>query len=216
MKLGYTIKQKTKIAAILFGIMICTILIRIAEDKSIKNISEKIKSMYNDRLVPATDLFYISENIHAKQLSSDQYLQNKASFNSQTIHIHNVKIDSLLKKYERTFLTVAEKKELAAFKLAYANHLLLEKQLYLNTALANNANAIEKSYRNLFQKLNSLTKIQSQVGEELIKNVQTILNGTQVYTHLQYILSIIIGVLIMGLLMASKVVSVQSEKFNLN
>jgi len=215
MKLAYHIKQKTKIAFLLFGIMVCTILIRIAEDKSIENIGDKIKSMYNDRLIPATDLFYISESIHAKRIFTDNYLKN-LTVDHQNVKSHNLKIEDLLKKYERTFLTAEEKKELNAFKSAYAIHLSLEKKLYNSVGPIDYTGAMDRSYHNLFMQLNRLTAIQSQVGKELISNVQTTLNGTQIYTNLQYLLSILIGLMVMGLLLASKVVNVKSEKFNLN
>lgn len=218
MKLAYHIKQKSKIAFLLFGIMVCTILIRIAEDRSIANIGTKIKSMYNDRLVPATDLFYISENIHAKRILTDGYLKDQSGAFALNNAPYNSKINQLIKKYELTYLTEEERIELNAFKSAYAKHLFLEKKLIEQARLAkaNYAEAMDQSYQNLFLKLNALTKIQSKVGEELIKNVQSTLNGTQIYTHLQYILSLFIGLMVMGLLMASKVINIKSENFHLN
>ena len=67
MKFAHSIKQKTKVALLLFCIMICLILVRILEDKSIKQMSESFASLYNDRLIPATDLFFIAEKLNLKK-----------------------------------------------------------------------------------------------------------------------------------------------------
>ena len=47
--------------------MVCTLFIRILEDKSLKSVSTAFSSMYNDRLIPATDLFQISAHLNAKR-----------------------------------------------------------------------------------------------------------------------------------------------------
>ena len=62
MKFAHSIKQKTKVALLLFCIMVCLILVRILEDKSIKQMNNSFISLYNDRLIPATDLFLLPKN----------------------------------------------------------------------------------------------------------------------------------------------------------
>jgi hypothetical protein len=65
-------------------------------------------------------------------------------------------------------------------------------------------------------KLSALIKIQSKVGSELIKGSEIFVSGTKVYSTLQVILAIVIGIMIVAIVSASNAVKVQSEKFNLN
>lgn len=65
-------------------------------------------------------------------------------------------------------------------------------------------------------KLSALIKIQSKVGNELIKGSEIFVSGTKVYSTLQVILAIVIGIMIVAIVSASNAVKIQSEKFNLN
>ena len=65
-------------------------------------------------------------------------------------------------------------------------------------------------------KLSALIKIQSKVGNDLIKGSKIFVSGTKVYSTLQVILAIVIGIMIVAIVSASNAVKIQSEKFNLN
>ncbi|RYF20183.1 MAG: hypothetical protein EOO42_12885, partial [Flavobacteriales bacterium] len=72
--------------------MCCTLLIRFLEDKSVKKINESFISMYNDRLVPATDLYLIAENLyHKNTILQDALAENSvhASNSISKINKHN-------------------------------------------------------------------------------------------------------------------------------
>lgn len=195
MKLAYSLKQKTKIAVLLFSIMTCTILIRLLEDRSIRDLNESFVSLYNDRLIPATDLFYVSEHIHAKSI----LLNNKAIDEPQRqsqLSLHNKAIDSLIRKYEKTYLVKQEKQHLATLK----------KSLLANNQMEGQA----------LKDLTQLMKIQTQVGKELIEESEFAISGTKIYSAVQMVLAIIIGILIVGILFTSSVVKISNHKFNLN
>lgn len=217
------------IAIMLFCIMACSILIRILEDKSIKDMNSAFISMYNDRLIPATDLFYLAENVYAKR-----YLLEEALYNTDSITIDhsylkgrlalaNTNIDSLIRKYEQTFLITQEKKQLDELKVQLADTRKIENKVLDYSDLGHTAAA-----RNLFenqgkvafnaarQKLTELTKIQTAVGEELIKNSEFAVSGTKIYSNLQLALAIVIGILIVAIVFASNVVKIPNDKFNLN
>ncbi|MNI76679.1 hypothetical protein D3C73_1329240 [compost metagenome] len=58
--------------------------------------------------------------------------------------------------------------------------------------------------------------MQSKVGDELIKDSKIFVSGTKVYSTLQVILAIVIGIMIVAIISASNAVKIQNEKFNLN
>ncbi|MGQ7856975.1 MCP four helix bundle domain-containing protein [Pedobacter sp. WC2501] len=223
MKFAFSLKNKLKIAFLLFCIMCCTLLIRFFEDKSVEKINESFISMYNDRLVPATDLYFIAENLHYKNEILQEVLLGNGAVHPSTgmvkMNKHNRKIDSVINKYELTLLVKQEKSYLNDLKKAITVQQGLEAKI-LNMAGTEGKAIYESMGRNAAKhtlaKLSALIKIQSKVGNELIKGSEIFVSGTKVYSTLQVILAIVIGIMIVAIVSASNAVKIQSEKFNLN
>jgi Four helix bundle sensory module for signal transduction len=228
MKFSYSIKQKTKIALLLFCIMACTILIRLLEDRSIKNMEKAFSSLYNDRLVPATDIFYISEKLYTKRLLLETFIysdNNKLTTNqlNEKLRASDREIDTLLAKYEKTFLVKNEKNRLTELKVKLLENKVLEKNILIN-ANSFSKPTLRKMYENTFDQsflgistlLSQLTKIQTTVGEELKNESQKIVSGTNLYSNMQLVLAIIIGILIVSIVFASNVMNIRNDKYNLN
>lgn len=213
---------------LLFCVMGCTILIRFLEDKSVRDMNESFVSMYKDRLIPATDLFYVAQNTYAKRsvLESALYtqLEGKSPLTlTEQLSSFNVVIDSLIKKYEKTFLVEQEKRHLIELKDRLANTAQLDERLVrlLHDGDFVNAgklyeNAGRESSDRTIQKLSELMGIQTRVGEELIRDSDYMVSGSKLYSALQYALAIVIGILIVGIVFTSNVVKINNEKFNLN
>ncbi len=227
MKFAHSIKQKTKVALLLFCIMVCLIMVRILEDKSIKKMNTSFISLYNDRLVPATDLFFIGENIFIKEAMLESYILSELSTEDQDniskfLILTNKKIDSLLLKYEKTFLVKPEKKHLIELKNNIIASRIIEQQIVDIHTIENTTNSrslfklLKNTYNATFTKLSDLTLIQSKIGDELIKSSKSIISGSNFYSTIQFVLAIIIGVLIVSILFTSNVISIKNEKYNLN
>ena len=223
MKFAFSLKNKLKIAFLLFCIMCCTLLIRFLEDKSVEKINESFISMYNDRLVPATDLYFIAENLYYKNEILQEILLGDTNVRPSTgmeqLNKHNRKIDSVINKYELTLLVKQEKSFLNDLKKALLVQQGLEVKI-LNMAGTEGRAIYESMGRNAatrtLTKLSALIKIQSNVGNELIKGSEIFVSGTKVYSTLQVILAIVIGIMIVAIISASNAVKIHSEKFNLN
>jgi len=222
MKFAFSLKNKLKIAFLLFCIMCCTLLIRFLEDKSVNKINESFISMYNDRLVPATDLYFVAENLyHKNTILQDALVNNESqSLNSQLqIKKHNQKIDSVINKYELTLLVKQEKAFLKDLKIALHIQDQLESKM-----LALTGNERKQIYESIgrsataqtLTKLSALIKIQSKVGDELIKDSKIFVSGTKIYSTFQGILAVFIGIMIVSIISASNMVKIQNDKFNLN
>lgn len=229
MKVAYSLKQKMKIATFLFAIMACMILIRILEDKSVKSMNESFVSMYNDRLIPATDLFYIAENIFAKKYTLDSFLYSGSPVKKDIPLLQNqfqkfnTTIDSLLKKYEKTFLVKKEKEQLKELKVRLVNSIAAEQ----NVISLSDSHSIEdgrKLYetvgratsRKTLQQVTELMTLQIHVGQELIESSASMVHRSKLYSTLQIALAVLIGILVVGIISASNVVQVKNDKFNLN
>lgn len=226
MKWTYFIKQKIKVAFLLFCIMACTILIRVLEDKNVKNITNALLSLYDDRLIPASDIFYMAEHLHAKKYMilnfiSSPSLSQLEALDSQ-LKPHSLAIDSLLKKYSETYLVTQEKQYLDSFKELLIAYRGLEKQL-LETPLPEILQKTELFKKeseialgNAISKLSELEKLQTQVGRELMADAQFVVSGTKLFSVLQIGLSIVIGVMVVMLVLESKSVVKKQQPFNMN
>ena len=202
--------------------MCCTLLIRFLEDKSVNKINESFISMYNDRLVPATDLYFVAENLyHKNTILQDALVNNESqSLNSQLqIKKHNQKIDSVINKYELTLLVKQEKAFLKDLKIALNIQEQLESKM-----LALTGNERKQIYESIgrsataqtLTKLSALIKIQSKVGDELIRDSKIFVSGTKIYSTFQGILAVFIVIMIVSIISASNMVKIQNDKFNLN
>lgn len=225
MNLPFSFQQKLKVAILLFCIMACTLLIRILEDKSVKNMGIAFASIYNDRLVPATDLFQISAHIYKKMQLSNNYIHDNQIFNNKSnyksLQQEDSSVDSLLRKFEGTYLVATEKGNLSNLKKSIAQNRSLEKKLFTdNDNITKSSvvyeNTLNQSYLAIVKNLSALSKIQSEVGEDLIKESRRLMVGTNFFSTIQFILAIIIGVLIVSILFTSNVLQIKPEKFNLN
>lgn len=227
MRFAYSIKQKAKIAILLFFVMTCSILIRMLEDKSVKNMNESFISLYNDRLIPAMDLFHIVENLYARRNMIENIMYSDAKAQQvnlqENLTAYNSNIDSLMKKYEKTYLVQQEKVHLQDLKKSLQATLKMEQELvrYIYNNQPENAAVIyESKGKTLFAgttaHLSALIDTQKQVGNEIIEHTERIVSGSKIYSSLQIALAILIGILIVGILFTSNVVNIRNDKFNLN
>ncbi|HMI01237.1 MAG TPA: MCP four helix bundle domain-containing protein [Pedobacter sp.] len=229
MRLAFSVKQKIRIAALLFAVMTCSILIRFLEDQSVKSMNESFVSMYNDRLIPATDLFYIAEKANAKKsLLEEALYSSQQQIEDQTVLTEKLKgfntaIDSLIRKYKKTLLVKQEKAKLNELDKRLFNNVQAENSI-LQLLKARDLASARKLYENTgrasadlsIQKLSELMAIQKQVGQELIKDSAFMVSGSKLYSALQIALAIVIGILIVGIIFTSNVVKINNDKFNLN
>lgn len=213
---------------LLFAVMACSILIRILEDKSVEDMNESFVSMYNDRLIPATDLFDISEHVQQKRslIEEELYAIKRGKLEldlSKEMANYDTAIDSLMSKYEKTLLVTQEKKQLHELKKRLLQseqlerstvHLISEKQEEAARKLFESSGRLAS--KQAIAQLSVLMRTQKTVGQELLKDSEFMVSGSKLYSTLQVALAILIGVLIVGIVFASNLVKISNEKFHLN
>lgn len=225
MKWAFAVQRKIRLAIVLAIMMFFVILLSLIESYNVNKISKSFNSIYEDRLIPAVDLYSISGHIQNKRNTLFNYLftdnlskeEIRAKLNSS-----NQMLDTLISKYENTFLVKEEtnylanlKKNLKTFErdeILLINASLeskdLAKTLYLNTTL--------KLYDKLDKDLLELTRVQSEIGKKLLTEFVKNQSSSGFITQLQIIVAIILGIIIMILIITDKQVILKQEKYNLN
>ena len=227
MKWSYFIEQKIKVALLLSVVMFLVILTNIIERKNIGEINNSVRSIYEDRLVPATDLFSLTENLYNKRFLMESYLKDsykgteeQLSFNLKE---HDKNIESLIAKYEKTYLVEQETKYLSEFKDKVKQYSSLERDI-LDLSKNNSKEAALNLYqtrgidahKKIIYQLSELNRIQSVIGNELIKDSKGVVASSNLLSTLQIALAIITGIIIIVLIFSSRIVSRTNKKFHLN
>ena len=233
MKWSFVIQQKIKAGILLGGVMLAIILGILLSRRNIDGINKAVSSIYQDRLIPATSIIYLTENLYSKRLSLEKLVlsENKAGVVQVGILLekHNVEIDSLIKAFEKTYLTRREAEVLGAFKNKMEVYGLLEKKI-LGLQLSGDPQSgkimFEEAGATTFHKalgdLNELAKIQSAIGGELIRKTEHDFAGFTLMSFLQLSLAIIVGLFILIMINNARIVNQpkvsggSGSKFNLN
>ena len=233
MKWSFIIREKLKAAALLSGIMLMIIIGTLIARSHMSGIDKSFSSIYQDRLLPATTIIYMTENLYGKRLSLEKFLLANDKIASEQIAadllIHNTAIDSLISSFEKTYLVDQEAKSLAAFKNRIREYVLLEKMI-LNLHSSGNSDGsrllFEGAGANTFQStihhLNELTTIQSNVGKELMNESKSNMASFGMISFLQISLAVVIGLIILVFIQSSNIINKPKIKqdegsyFNLN
>ncbi len=226
MKWTFVIQQKIKAALALGSIMLMIVFFTFLEKKNIADMNRSVSSIYNDRLIPATDIFYLSEHLYGKLFLAEQFLQSEDS-NINTVQTglrkHNKAINLLIARFEKTYLLEEESKYLSALKSIVHSYQKTEEDIIRLSSKGARAAAItlyETEGKEILQagikQLVLLTQVQAVAGSELIKNSNGTVASSSMISSIQIVLSIVTGLIIISLIFAAGVTAGKEKNFHLN
>ncbi|HYG37150.1 MAG TPA: MCP four helix bundle domain-containing protein [Cytophagales bacterium] len=227
MKLTYFIQQKIKLATLLTCSMAIILVTNILWKNNLEDIDKSFSSIYNDRLIPVRDLFYVAKNLHTKELLMEQFFadddaQETTKLRAQ-LNLSNAKVDSLISKYEKTYFVEEELVCLKTLKSKLENYFETEESILfaIDHGSKEAGRAIYlKEGKGLIEdtefQLRALINVQSAVGQDLIKDSKVDISSSGLLATIQIVIVLLIGIFIYALIYSSKVVNQRSEKFNLN
>jgi hypothetical protein len=227
MKWSFVIQQKLKAALLLGSIMVLVLVSVLLSRSNIEGIDKSFSSMYTDRLIPATDIVYLTESLYQKRLLMEKQLliQEENSWESviRQLDTYNQRIDSLVSEFEKTYLVKDELASLRAFQSRHTEYAQVEQEivrlgkdgdraagLHLHTTQG------EALFQKTMTRLRELTQIQSSVGKELFRESHSDVVQFVFLSTIQIIMVIVIGMIVLGLIRSSKIVNTRSEPFHLN
>ncbi len=225
MKIAFAIQRKIRLAIMLAVLMLFIIIFSLMESYNVTRISKSFNSIYEDRLIPAVDLFSIADHIHNKRNQLFTFLFTDRISSAEIIHYindENLRLDKLINKYENTHLVKAETNYLVRLKKNLSDH-RRDELLLINTAGENKEtarnlylNTTVHLYNELTKDLIRLTQVQTQVGRELLRESQISQSSSGLISQLQFVIAIILGLIIMILVITDKQVNIRQEKYKLN
>src|SRR6478609_8200794 len=112
MKWTFIIQQKLKLSLLMGCIVFLIVITILTEKQNINDMDKSVTSIYKDRLIPATDIFYLTQKIFTKQLLIERFLNYDSSFSpvelTAKLHVHNDSIQLLITQFEKTYLVQNE------------------------------------------------------------------------------------------------------------
>lgn len=219
------LKRRRLILAL--GLFFSLILVtELMENRNLKKIDSDFSSLYEDRLVPASQMYELSELLHEKQLIFE--LLNEQNFrlseeNLQKIKTENREINAILSKYETTYLVKEEEQYLASLKENLHKYQEVEAEIlyhlknenYGNAQLLINSEARE-SFGMVSENLHRLAQLQPEIGKELLSHYQASFGNSSTLYYFQIALTILMGVFVLRLLGLANLVNRPEQKFELN
>jgi hypothetical protein len=233
MKWSFVIQEKLKAAILLGGIMALIIGATLISRYNVEGIDQSFSSIYKDRLVPATTILYLTENLYRKRLSLENYLFSEAQESpvrvKAQLDAYDKSIDSLIRLFEKTYLVDEEARSLQVFKTQITKYGKLEDQVLALCATGSFAQAKHMfsatggpAFEGTILNLNELAGIQSTIGKDLVRASKVNVASFGIISFLQISLAIITGLVVIVLIRNSQIIqkprtdSNKSQYFNLN
>ncbi|WP_037319642.1 MCP four helix bundle domain-containing protein [Salegentibacter sp. Hel_I_6] len=227
MKDLYSIKPKKRkrlilVLSVFFALLLLTEFI---EKRSLKSIDEDFSSLYQDRLLPASQMYELSELLHEKRMLFENVNDNSGvvKFNLAEITAYNNQIDQVLHDYGKTYLVNKEEVYFKDFKKHYQEYLILENTIInnLQEGAYNKADyLINKNAEDFFKILNldlhNIASVQPEVGKQLMAHYKTSSGITSLLYYFKIALTILIGLFVLRLLGLEQLLRHPRQKFELN
>ncbi|MPR35044.1 MCP four helix bundle domain-containing protein [Salmonirosea aquatica] len=227
MKWTFVIQQKMKAALLLGCIMVLVLVSVLLSRSNIEGIDKSFSSLYADRLIPTTDIVYLTESLYQKRLLMEKQFmareENSWENVSSQLHAHNQRIDSLVGEFKKTYLVKNELVSLRAFQSRHSEYARMEQKIVSlgkagnpSAGLALHANQGNVLFQKTMTRLRELTQIQSSVGKELLRKSHRDVLQFVFLSTIQIVMVIVIGLMVLGLIRSSKMIHSKSEPFHLN
>jgi len=227
MKWSFVIQQKVKAAKLLIGILIPVVVGSLSMNRALQNMDQSIESVYVDRLQPAVDLVYISENLHRKRLLMQSFLTRQSAMLLEELQTElksdNERNTRLISSFEKTELTALEEEKLAVFKAGVLSYtklenavLKLEKAKRHDEAMVLFETQGGKIFHQGIATLHTMAQIQSETGLTEVKSAHRQAAGGFLNATLLIAVCVVLALVILGMLKSEKIIEKKADFFHLN
>ncbi|MDQ3292002.1 MAG: MCP four helix bundle domain-containing protein [Bacteroidota bacterium] len=226
MKFLYGIHRKAKPALLLMVVVAIILGSSFLEKSLMKDMNTSVSSIYKDRLIPASELFYINDLMYNKRLLLEKYLAQPTAENTKVtqnqLAAYSTQIDSIVRKFETTYLVAEESRSFKEFKAEMDQYNALEKTL-LHSASGNAISAADQKeiaqvFSQIHHELFLLSAIQVKVGEELVHSSEATTGSARMLSNLQIAIVVIVTLVIQQALLldSNPLIPKNLKNFRLN
>jgi hypothetical protein len=226
MKWTFVIQQKFKVILLLTIMIVLIGFTNYIEQKNMEQMEESFTSIYYDRLIPATEIFHLTENLFNKRIILQPFVNTSTPIppdEKDQLEKYHSDIDERIARFEKTFLVQHESSSLTKFKAHVAECQLIEDEIADHLRANRSAEALtlyhqkfQPKFSEILKNLEELSMIQTSVGMDILKESKSTISNSDLMLTLQVITAIVIGLFVHGLIIASRVANLNDKNFHLN
>jgi hypothetical protein len=192
-------RKKAKAVIATLVIILIVLLNNFSSREGYADLDRTMSSIYKDRLMPSGYLFHISNHLYQKRI-----LQQSAQFPVSAVQLqianHNKAIDSLIRNYDMTYLTLTEQKQWKNFKQQLSIYNEEETKALAAATSAEAYQTNDKKLNETFDKavasVISLNEIQTSEGSVLQRHSKSVIGDTLLHSYMEIPLLFIVCVII--------------------
>lgn len=227
MKWSFAPQQKLKVAGLLLSLMLVILYTATSLKNDVQDMEQTVVTLYADRLQAAVELVHINESIHAKRLLIENQFVNQepvspAALAGQLGH-YDQRINERISQYKKTKLTASETRWLNAFNKKYKQGQDFEKSIQALLIAEQLSQARQVFYgpgalvfKHSVQALHELAQIQAETGQKSVKDAHRMAAGGLLNVTLLTALSLLVGLVILGLIHNARFAGQPAQPFHLN
>lgn len=221
-------KQRRKIAIALGVVLVVIMLANWFVNFTIQQVDNQFKSVYQDRLVPASYMTAILERYYQNQLLLEQHLQSAEAAEQDSLsalwETNTAAVGALIQQFETTYLTDQEAVYLKQFKRAVADLQQIQEQILVNSSNNDKAAALklhraqnQGQFQLLLTPLHELITLQEQVGHELYLSADRKVKSMKVLSYTVIAMAVFVALIVGTLLQTNnKLANIKPQNYHLN
>lgn len=198
MHFSYFVQQKLKLASALAIILIIVLVNNRLQNNNLNELGDTFGSVYKDRLLVENYIFKMANATQEKKYLLTQFDSKDDQIIENEMNTINVKMDSLIADYQKTYLTINENTIFKNYLKNNAQLRIMEQDPKLQFS------QLTALYDENVELLHDLSKIQMIEGEALYNNSQSIVTSNASISYLELGLLIILGLISQALVFNSK------------
>lgn len=196
------------------------------ENYNLQRINEDVSSLYADRLIPASQIYYITEYLFEKRVILES-IEKPQQINEQELisrlQDKNDELDSLTTEYYQTYLVKDEAEHVEAFDRDLKSYLEIEAEMIALLNKGQSEQALQlydregiTAFRSVIRELNILADVQLRVGQELLQSSRDELGFNKLLYYLRVLVIIAVGVSILVIIRTSQMMHQPDQNFRMN
>jgi hypothetical protein len=204
MKWALSINRKAKIPLILGALLLLLLANKRWEQNNIESLEKSFSSIHDDRLIPATYVFKLTDHLYKKRLLwGDAERPGQGEALRAELRKHDEAMESLLQSFEATYLVDAESRALKDLEASLSAGQKLEERWASGASKELHA-AMTAEFDHALRQLNALSQIQTHVGADLKRDSKSLVGAASVSYNMELSLLLIVGLVLCNVLAPPK------------
>lgn len=227
MKWMYGVSDKVRAAVFLLLTGVLLLAGNVWLRSLLASTSHSFLSIYNDRLVPAAELFHVNDLMYSKRILIEKALAKHPEGTrldgdaADQLGKYNHQLDSIIAAYETTYLVAEEREGLNKLKIKIDEYNQQEGRILQwhepSLASAYYQSHVVPVFDQVHRQTLELSNIQTRVGAQLLDGSEDALGSANLLNYLHIGMVVLIILLVQALIWTSRsIIPKKPQKFHLN